>query len=163
MNHERRRTLASLAGTVISTATLAQSSSSARPPGKAANSAGSSSDRPLSGNVTADDGVRLYYEETGSGDPVVFVHEFAGDHRSWEPQVRFLSRSFRCITFNARGYPPSEFLRIRQNIHKHGPETTFAICSSTCGSITHISSGFRWAASRRCTSVLHTHLGRDPF
>jgi pimeloyl-ACP methyl ester carboxylesterase len=55
-----------------------------------------------------DDGVRLYLEETGSGIPIVFVHEFAGDHRSWEPQVRFLSRWFRCITFNARGYPPSD-------------------------------------------------------
>ncbi len=53
-------------------------------------------------------GVRLYAEETGSGTPIVFVHEFAGDHRSWEPQVRFLSRRYRCITFNARGYPPSD-------------------------------------------------------
>jgi pimeloyl-ACP methyl ester carboxylesterase len=55
-----------------------------------------------------DDGVRLFLEETGSGVPIVFVHEFAGNHRSWEPQVRFLSRWFRCITFNARGYPPSD-------------------------------------------------------
>jgi pimeloyl-ACP methyl ester carboxylesterase len=58
--------------------------------------------------AVTDDGVRLYVEETGSGVPIVFVHEFAGDHRSWEPQVRFLSRWFRCITFNARGYPPSD-------------------------------------------------------
>jgi len=58
--------------------------------------------------ATTDDGVRLYVEETGSGAPIVLVHEFAGDHRSWEPQVRFLSRWFRCITFNARGYPPSD-------------------------------------------------------
>jgi pimeloyl-ACP methyl ester carboxylesterase len=36
--------------------------------------------------VTADDGIRLYYEETGSGDPVLFIHEFGGDHRSWEPR-----------------------------------------------------------------------------
>ena len=55
-----------------------------------------------------DDGIRLYVEQTGAGVPIVFVHEFAGDHRSWEPQVRFLSRWFRCITFNARGYPPSD-------------------------------------------------------
>jgi len=54
------------------------------------------------------DGVKLYYEETGSGFPVVFVHEFAGDYRSWEPQVRFFSRRYRCITYNARGYPPSD-------------------------------------------------------
>ena len=54
------------------------------------------------------DGVRLYYEETGSGDPIVFVHEFAGDYRSWEPQVRYFSRRYRCVAFNARGYPPSD-------------------------------------------------------
>lgn len=58
--------------------------------------------------VETDDGVRLYYEETGRGDPVIFVHEFAGDYRSWEPQVRYFARRFRSITFNARGYPPSE-------------------------------------------------------
>jgi pimeloyl-ACP methyl ester carboxylesterase len=54
------------------------------------------------------DGVRLYYEEAGSGLPVIFVHEFAGDSRSWEPQVRFFSRRYRCIAYNARGYPPSD-------------------------------------------------------
>ena len=58
--------------------------------------------------VTTDDGVRLYYEETGAGTPIVFVHEFAGDHRSWEPQVRHFSRRYRCITYSARGYPPSD-------------------------------------------------------
>lgn len=59
-------------------------------------------------HLTTDDGVKLYYEETGRGIPVVFVHEFAGDYRSWEPQVRYFGRYYRCITVNARGYPPSE-------------------------------------------------------
>jgi len=58
--------------------------------------------------AAADDGTRLYVEETGSGTPLLFVHEFAGDHRSWEPQVRDFSRRYRCITYNARGYPRSE-------------------------------------------------------
>lgn len=53
-------------------------------------------------------GAKLYYEETGTGYPVIFVHEFGGDHRSWETQVRWFSRRYRCITFNARGYPPSD-------------------------------------------------------
>lgn len=53
-------------------------------------------------------GVRLYYEEAGRGTPIVFVHEFAGDLRSWEPQLRHFSQRYRCIAFNARGYPPSE-------------------------------------------------------
>jgi len=54
------------------------------------------------------DGTRLYYEETGRGTPIVFVHEFSGDHRSWEPQVRAFGRRYRCVTFSARGYPPSD-------------------------------------------------------
>jgi pimeloyl-ACP methyl ester carboxylesterase len=58
--------------------------------------------------ATADDGVRLAYEETGAGVPVLFVHEFAGDLRSWEPQLRHFARRYRCIAFNARGYPPSD-------------------------------------------------------
>ena len=59
-------------------------------------------------HLTTDDGVKLYYEDGGSGVPIVFVHEFAGDHRAWEPQVRFFVRRYRCITYNARGYPPSD-------------------------------------------------------
>ncbi len=55
-----------------------------------------------------DDGIALYYEEAGSGTPVVFVHEFAGDLWSWEPQLRHFARRFRVIAFNARGYPPSD-------------------------------------------------------
>ena len=58
-------------------------------------------------HLTTDDNVQLYYEEVGSGTPVVFVHEFAGDYRSWEPQLRYFARRYRCIAYNARGYPPS--------------------------------------------------------
>jgi pimeloyl-ACP methyl ester carboxylesterase len=55
-----------------------------------------------------DDGVRLHYEETGAGVPVIFVHEFAGDHRSWEAQMRHFGQRYRAITYAARGYPPSD-------------------------------------------------------
>jgi pimeloyl-ACP methyl ester carboxylesterase len=58
--------------------------------------------------IRTDDGVNLYYEEAGSGTPIVFVHEFAGDHRSWEPQLRHFARTHRCIAYSARGYPPSD-------------------------------------------------------
>ena len=58
--------------------------------------------------LTTDDGVALHYEETGAGTPLVFVHEFGGDARSWEPQLRYFSRLYRCIAYNARGYPPSD-------------------------------------------------------
>ena len=57
--------------------------------------------------IVTDDGVALYAESTGAGQPLLFIHEFAGDHRSWEPQVRFFCRGYRCVTYAARGYPPS--------------------------------------------------------
>jgi pimeloyl-ACP methyl ester carboxylesterase len=59
-------------------------------------------------HITTDDGVRLYVEDTGTGDPILFMHEFGGHHLSWEPQVRQLSRRYRCITYAARGWPPSD-------------------------------------------------------
>jgi pimeloyl-ACP methyl ester carboxylesterase len=57
--------------------------------------------------IVTDDGVALYAESTGAGQPLLFIHEFAGDHRSWEPQVRFFCPGYRCVTYAARGYPPS--------------------------------------------------------
>ena len=59
-------------------------------------------------HLTTDDGVKLYYEDTGAGTPIVFVHEFAGDLRSWDPQLSHFSRRYRSIAYNARGYPPSD-------------------------------------------------------
>ena len=58
--------------------------------------------------LQARDGTRLYYEEAGSGTPILFVHEFGGDWRSWEPQMRYFTRRYRCITYSARGYLPSD-------------------------------------------------------
>jgi pimeloyl-ACP methyl ester carboxylesterase len=59
-------------------------------------------------HISARDGMRLYYEEAGEGTPVVFVHEYAGDWRSFEAQVRHFSRLHRCVTYSQRGYPPSD-------------------------------------------------------
>jgi pimeloyl-ACP methyl ester carboxylesterase len=59
-------------------------------------------------HLTTDDGVRLYYEETGAGTPIVFVHEFADDCRGYEGQLRHFGRRCRAIAYNARGYPPSD-------------------------------------------------------
>lgn len=58
--------------------------------------------------LTADDGVKLYYEEAGSGTPIIFSHEYSGDYRSWEPQMRYFARRYRCISYSARGYLPSD-------------------------------------------------------
>jgi pimeloyl-ACP methyl ester carboxylesterase len=71
--------------------------------------------------ASASDGTRLYYEQAGSGTPVIFIHEFAGDYRSWEPQMRFFARYFRCIAYNARAAFPLGCTRGRR-----------ALLSGTC-------------------------------
>ena len=53
-------------------------------------------------------GAKLYFEEHGHGHPIIFVHEFGSDLREWETRVRYFSRAYYCITYNARGYPPSD-------------------------------------------------------
>ena len=58
--------------------------------------------------ATTDDEVRLYFEETGAGHAVILVHEFAGDLRSYEPQMRHFGKRYRTVAFNARGFPPSD-------------------------------------------------------
>jgi pimeloyl-ACP methyl ester carboxylesterase len=58
--------------------------------------------------IAAQDGTRLYYEQAGDGSAVIFVHEYAGDYRTWEPQMRYFSRAHRCVTYSQRGYPPSD-------------------------------------------------------
>src|SRR6516165_10728978 len=59
-------------------------------------------------HLTTDDKIKLHYEEVGTGIPIVLVHEFAGDTRSYELQLRYFGQRYRCIAFNARGYPPSD-------------------------------------------------------
>jgi pimeloyl-ACP methyl ester carboxylesterase len=54
------------------------------------------------------DGVNLYYEVAGSGKPLVLSHEFAGSHESWREQVQAFSKHYQVITWNVRGYPPSD-------------------------------------------------------
>lgn len=70
-------------------------------------------------HITAADGVKLYYEEAGQGTPILFVHEFMGEYRSWEAQLRYFSRRYRCIAYNARGYPPSD---VPENVEAYGFE-----------------------------------------
>lgn len=64
--------------------------------------------RGQSAQITTDDGVSLHVQEAGSGPPILFIHEFAGDARSWAPQVDHFRATFRCIAYDARGYHPSD-------------------------------------------------------
>ena len=52
-------------------------------------------------------GIELYYESHGDGPAVVFAHGRGGNHMSWWQQVPVISRNYRCITFDHRGWGQS--------------------------------------------------------
>ena len=81
-------------------------------------------------HATTPDGVKLYYEEAGSGTPILFVHEYSGDWRSWEPQMRFFSRRHRCITYSFRGYPGSDVPEEPECMANAMPSTMPGTCST---------------------------------
>ncbi len=59
-------------------------------------------------HMTTSDGVRIHYEDVGSGATIVFSHEFGDNHETWAPQLDHFGRRYRCIAYAARGFPPSD-------------------------------------------------------
>ena len=124
--------------------------------------------------VTTRDEVRLYYEQVGSGVPLIFVHEFTGDHHSWEPQMRFFGRRYRCIAFNARGYPPSDVPRARSkysqaivaddiaDLIRHMGLSRTHLVGSAMGSNTVIAFGSRHPRMGRSLTAINAGTGSDP-
>jgi pimeloyl-ACP methyl ester carboxylesterase len=121
-----------------------------------------------------DDGVKLYYEETGTGTPLVFVHEFAGDLRSWEPQMRHFGQRYRAIAFNARGYPPSDvppeasaYSQIRAtddiaSVLDHLGIESAHIVGLSMGGFATLHFGFRHPARARSLTVGGCGYGAEP-
>lgn len=116
-------------------------------------------------------GINLYYEEAGKGIPIVFVHEFAGDWRSWEAQVRFFSSRYRAITFSARGYYPSD---IPEDIEAYSQEAQIEdlkglldalnidrahICGLSMGSYTTLLFGLKYPERVRSLTVAGSGYG----
>jgi pimeloyl-ACP methyl ester carboxylesterase len=49
--------------------------------------------------------IDIYYEDHGSGQPIVLLHGWPVDSRSWEPQLHpLLSAGYRVITYDRRGF-----------------------------------------------------------
>jgi 3-oxoadipate enol-lactonase len=59
------------------------------------------------GRIATVNGERLYYEVTGEGAPVVLIHGWSLNLEMWEPQVSTLSRRFRVIRYDRRGFGKS--------------------------------------------------------
>jgi pimeloyl-ACP methyl ester carboxylesterase len=119
-------------------------------------------------------GVRLYYEEAGRGTPIVFVHEFADDLYSWEPQMAFFSRRYRCIAFNARGYPPSDVPRARgkysqaiatddiASVMKHLNLKKAHIIGCSMGGFATVHFGLRYPRMALSLTAVGVGYGSDP-
>ena len=54
------------------------------------------------------DGVKLFYEEAGSGPPMVFVHGWTCDRSHFAPQAAHFSKRFRCVSLDLRGHGESD-------------------------------------------------------
>jgi len=119
-------------------------------------------------------GVQLYYEEAGKGFPLVFVHEFAGDLRSWEGQMRHFSRRYRCIAFNARGYLPSDVpAAVSQysqaiatddiaNVMRALGIRRAHVIGCSMGGYATLHFGLRYASMARSLTVIGAGYGSDP-
>lgn len=116
-------------------------------------------------------GINLYYEEAGRGIPIIFVHEFAGDWRSWEPQMRFFSSRYRAITYSARGYHPSD---VPDDIEAYSQEAQVEdlrclldalkidqahICGLSMGSYTTLLFGLKYPERARSLTIAGSGYG----
>jgi len=120
------------------------------------------------------DGACLYYEAAGTGTPIVFVHEFSGDLWSWEKQIQHFSRHYRCVAFNARGYPPSDAPESPSRYsHKHAvddvavvmrhlkiPKAHIVGCSM--GSRTTLDFGLQYPRMALSLTMIGIGSGSDP-
>jgi pimeloyl-ACP methyl ester carboxylesterase len=119
-------------------------------------------------------GVNLYYEECGRGTPIVFVHEFSHDIRSWERQLRYFSRRYHCIAFNARGYPPSDVPRAVSkysqaiatddvaNVMRHLKVRKAHIIGCSMGGYAALHFGLRYPRMALSLTVIGAGYGSDP-
>lgn len=124
--------------------------------------------------ATARDDTRLHYEEAGRGTPLIFVHEFSGDSRSWEAQMRFFARRYRCIAFNARGYPPSDVPRAQTkyswqiavddiaDVLRHLRIRKAHVVGCSMGAYSALQFGLRYPAMALSVTSLGAGAGSDP-
>ncbi|WP_175690824.1 alpha/beta fold hydrolase [Burkholderia anthina] len=112
--------------------------------------------------TASSNGVNLFYEVTGEGPAIVFLHEFAGDHRNWASQVHALSQRFRCITFNARGYPPSDVPDdIESYNHLHAVADIASVLKAAGVSNAHVVGLSMGGYAALCFAIAHPDMTRS--
>lgn len=119
------------------------------------------------------DGIRFCFEEVSSGTVVIFVHEFAGDLRNWEPQLLHFGRRYRAIAFNTRGYPPSDVPETLRSYFQHRATDDIAdvldhlqiekahVVGLLMGGFAMLHFGFRYAGRHRSLCVAGCGYGAE--
>ena|SRR5205809_878408 len=64
-------------------------------------------------------GVRIYYEDTGNGEPLLLLHSFFGTAEHWKPYVEAYSKQFRAIAVDMMGHGRSDIYKKDEINFKH--------------------------------------------
>jgi pimeloyl-ACP methyl ester carboxylesterase len=83
----------------------------------------------------------LYYESTGDGTPLLFIHGMCGDADVWRGQVRRLANRFRCVTYDRRGHTRSAMGDQAESVPTHAEDAAALITALGIQPIVVSSSG----------------------
>jgi 3-oxoadipate enol-lactonase len=80
-------------------------------------------------------GVDLYYETHGAGEPVLLVHGLGSSTLDWEPQVEALAKRFTVVAFDVRGHGRSSKPRQRYSVQQFTDDTAALIRGLGLGAV----------------------------
>ncbi len=72
----------------------------------------------MTNNFLDINGAKIWYEEAGTGLPVIFVHAGIADHRMWDDQFPIFAEKYRAIRFDMRGFGQSPMVAGPYSMHE---------------------------------------------
>jgi pimeloyl-ACP methyl ester carboxylesterase len=69
----------------------------------------------------------IYYEQTGTGPTLLFIHGMCGDTRVWDGQVARLADQFSCVTYDRRGHTRSGSGTEPESVETHAADAAALI------------------------------------